>query len=89
MHDAYQNVDQSEGRLVLECYQAKYIFESFLSLLKQKKSQCFWMNWLSILQDKRKAASFGLPCPLPCRITFVTHLCPSLSVCMGGRTLMS
>ena len=40
MHDTCQDVDQSEGRLVLERYQAKYIFESFLPLLKQKKLQC-------------------------------------------------
>ena len=41
MHDTCQNVDQSEGRLVLERDQAKYISESFFSLLKQKKLQCF------------------------------------------------
>ena len=65
MHDTCQDVDQSEGRLVLERYQAKYIFESFLPLLKQKKLQCIWMNWSSILQDKRKAACFGPPSPVP------------------------
>lgn len=41
MHDTCQNVDQSEGRLVLELDQAKYILESLLLLPKQKKLQCF------------------------------------------------
>ena len=41
MRDTCQNVDQSENRLVLERDQAKYIFGSFLLLLKQKKLQCF------------------------------------------------
>ena len=39
--DTCQNFDQSENRLVPERDQAKYIFERFLLLLKQKKLQCF------------------------------------------------